>query len=125
MVGSILGLVFVLAVVWFVMKSQYSQGPAGMQPPAEVIDVVGVKSDLVSIGQAERVYLASHGSYASIDDLQQDGSISFSGTNRRGYNYTADVDGGQHFKITAAPVDPAKTNWPTLSIDETMQVAQQ
>ena len=59
------------------------------------------------------------------DDLQQDGSLTFSGANRRGYNYTAEVDDGQHFKITAKPSDPAKTSWPTLSIDETMQVTQQ
>jgi len=122
--GSILGLVIVVAIIWFVMKSQYSQGPAGAQPPAETIDVVGVKSDLLSIAQAERMYLASHGSYASVDDLQQDGSLTFSGTNRRGYNYAAEVDDGQHFKITARPSDPAKTGWPTLTIDETMQVSQ-
>ena len=122
--GSILGLVIVVAIIWFVMKSQYSQGPAGAQPPAEIIDVAGVKSDLLSIAQAERMYLATHGSYVSIDELQQDGSITFNGANRRGYNYTADVEGGQHFKITAAPTDPAKTSWPTLSIDETMQVSQ-
>ena len=122
--GSILGLVIVMAIIWFVMKSQYSQGPAGAQPPAETIDVVGVKRDLLSIAQAERMYLASHGSYASVDDLQQDGSLTFSGTNRRGYDYSAEVDDGQHFKITATPTDPAKTSWPTLSIDETMQVTQ-
>jgi len=123
--GSILGLVIVVAIVWFVVKSQYTQGPTGGQPPKEVIDVVGVKNDLLNIAQAERMYLASHGSYVSVDALQQDGSITFSGTNRRGYNYTAEVDDGQHFKITATPSDPAKANWPTLSIDETMQVTQQ
>ena len=114
-----------VAIIWFVMKSQYSQGPAGAQPPAETIDVVGVKSDLLAIAQAERLYLASHGSYVSVDELQQDGSITFSGANRRGYTYTAELDDGQHFKITATPSDPAKASWPTLSIDETMQVTQQ
>ncbi len=123
--GGILGLVIVLAVVWFVVKSQFTSGPTGGAPPKEVIDVVGVKNDLIAIGQAERLYLASHGSYAGVDQLQQDGSLSFSGTNRRGYNYTADVDDGQHFKITATPADPAKQGWPTLTIDENMQVAQQ
>ena len=123
--GSVLGLLFAVAIIWFIMKAQYGQGPAAMRPPAETIDVVGVKSDLLSIAQAERVYLATHGSYASIDELQQDGSITFNGTNRRGYNYTADFDGGHHFKITAAPVDPAKANWPTLSIDESMQETEQ
>jgi hypothetical protein len=122
--GMIVGLVIVVAIIWFVMKAQYSQGPAGAQPPAETINVVGVKSDLLAIAQAERMYLASHGSYVSVDELQQDGSITFSGANRRGYSYTAEVDDGQHFKITAKPTDPAKASWPTLSIDETMQVTQ-
>ena len=122
--GTILGLVIVVAIIWFVVKSQYTQGPTGGQPPKEVIDVVGVKSDLLAIAQAERMYLASHGAYASVDELQQDGSITFSGANRRGYNYTAELEDGQHFKITATPSDPAKAGWPTLTIDETMQVTQ-
>ena len=124
-VGSILALVIVLVIIWFVVKSQFTQGPTGGQPPKEVIDVVGVKNDLLSIAQAERMYLASHGNYASVDELQQDGSITFPGANRRGYSFTAELDDGQHFKITATPSDPAKASWPTLSIDETMQVTQQ
>jgi hypothetical protein len=120
-----LGLVIVLGIVWFMMKTQTSQGPTAGQPPKEVIDVVGVKGDLLAIAQAERMHLAQQGSYASVDELQQDGSITFSGANRRGYSYTAEVDDGQHFKITAQPSDPTKASWPTLSIDDTMQVTQQ
>ena len=122
--GSVLGLVIVVAIIWYVVKSQYSPGPGSTQPPAETINVVGVKSDLLAIAQAERMYMASHGSYGSVDELQQDGSITFSGTNRRGYSYTAEVDDGQHFRITARPSDPAKASWPTLAIDETMQITQ-
>jgi hypothetical protein len=123
--GGVLGLLVVLAVGWFVVRSQFMQGPAGGAPPKQAIDVVGVKSDLLAIAQAERMYLASHGSYATLDQLQQEGVLSFSGTNRRGYNHVAEVDGGQHFKITAMPSDPSKQGWPTLTIDETMQVTQQ
>jgi hypothetical protein len=123
--AGLLGLVIAVAITWFVIKAQYSQGPTGGQPPAETIDVVGVKSDLLNIAQAEKMYLASHGSYVSVDALQQDGSITFSGANRRGYSYTAETDDGEHFKITARPSDPAKLSWPTLSIDENMQVTQQ
>lgn len=122
--GAILGVVMALAIGYFVIKTQYTQGPTGGAPPKEVIDVVGVKSDLLAIAQAERMYLANHGSYASVDQLQQDGSIAFSGNNRRGYNYVAEVDEGQHFRITASPSDPAKSAWPTLDIDETMQISQ-
>ncbi len=124
-VGGIVGLVIALGIGYFIFKAQFSQGPAGGAPPQETIDVVGVKNDLVAIAQAERIYLANHGAYASLDQLQQDGNLAFSGTNRRGYNYSAEVVGGQHFKITANPADPAKKGWPTLAIDETMQVSQQ
>jgi len=124
--ASVLGLLFVVAITWFVVKSQFSsQGPTGGRPPVDTIDVVGVKNDLLAVAQAERLYLASHGSYASLEELQQEGSLAFSGAERRGYVYTAEVDGGQHFKITATPADPAKATWPTLAVDETMQIVQQ
>ncbi len=123
--GAIVGVVIALAVGWFVFKQQFEKGPAGGAPPQQVIDTVGVRSDLLAIGQAERLYLASHGTYATIDQLRDDGAITFSGTNRRGYNYVAEIQDGQHFKITATPADPAKQGWPTLSMDDTMQVQQQ
>jgi hypothetical protein len=124
--GGVLGLVIVLAIVWFVVRSEFATGPGGtVEPPAETINTAGVRSDLLSIAQAERMYMASHGSYVSIDDLQQDGSLSFSGAGRRGYTYTSEVDDGQHFKITGTPSDPAKAHWPTISIDESMQITQQ
>lgn len=121
--GGLLGLVMVLAIGYFIFKTEMSQGPAGGAPPREVIDTAGVQQDLLAVGQAERMYMASHGSYASLDQLQQEGTLTFSGANRRGYNYTAEIDDGQHFRVTAAPSDPAKKDWPTLSIDETMQVS--
>ncbi len=124
-VGGLLGVVIALGIVYYLFRAQVQSMPGGGAPPEETIDVVGVKNDLIAIAQAERMYLASHGSYATLDQLQQDGSLTFSTANRRGYNYTASVDDGQHFTITAAPADPAKSTWPTLSINESMQVAQQ
>ena len=123
--GSLLSLVIVAAIVWFVIKPQLTHGPAGGAPPKQLIDVVGVKMDLAVIGKAERLYLAVHGSYATLEELEQEGAIAFSGTDRRGYDYTAEVNDGQHFKITAAPSAPEKQGWPTLWIDETMEEAQQ
>src|SRR5580698_4251055 len=115
--ASVLGLLIVVAITWFVVKAEFSKGPTASQPPAETIDVAGVRSDLLSIGQAERMVMASHGSYESIDDLIKDGSLTFSSPNRRGYNYSATTD-SQHFTVTAKPADPAKVGWPTLSIDD-------
>jgi len=123
--ASVLCLLIVLAVVWFLIKPQFTRGPAGGAPPKQIIDLVGVKTDLAVVGKAERLYLSLHGSYASLEQLEEDGAIAFSGTDRRGYNYTAEVDDGQHFKITAAPSAPDKQGWPTLWIDETMEEAQQ
>lgn len=123
--GGLLGLVIALGIGYYIFKAQYMQGPTGGAPPKQVIDVAGVKMDLLAIGQAERTYLGSHGTYATIDQLQQDGSLSFSGTNRRGYNYSAEVEGGQHFRIVAKPSDLEKQGWPTVVMDDMMQISQQ
>jgi hypothetical protein len=122
-VGVLLGVVIVLGIGYFIFKAQMTQGPAGAAPPQQTIDVVGVKNDLLVIAQAERVYMASHGGYASIEQLEQDGALQFSGTSRRGYNYAAEIN-GEHFRVVATPADPAKEGWPTLSIDDNMQVTQ-
>ncbi len=122
--GGIIGLVLVLAIGMFIYKSQFTQGPTGGAPPMQTIDVAGIKNELLALAQAERIYLASHGSYASLDQLQQEGSTTVSDGARRGYSFVAAIDDGQHFKITASPSDPAKQGWPTLAIDDTMQISQ-
>ncbi len=124
-VGGLLGLVIALAIGYFIFKAEMTQGPTGGQPPQQAIDTTGVENDLIAIGKAEQMYLASHGSYGSFDQLKQEAMITFGDGSRRGYQYTVDFDGGQHFHITAAPVDPAKKAWPTVSMDETMQIAKQ
>ena len=124
-VASLLGLVLVLAVGLVVYKTQFMHSPTGETSPKVVADVAGVKTDLAVLGQAERLYLSLHGSYASLEQLQQDGAIGASATNHRGYSFSAEVDDGLHFKITAAPTGPANQGWPTLAIDETMEVTQQ
>lgn len=119
--ASLLGLVIVLAIGYWIYKAELAPGPQGTTPPIEQADVTGVTADLLSIGQAERLYLASHGSYASFDQLQQEGSIAF-GSTRHGYNYTVEAQGAEHFKAVAAP---AKAGWPTLSVDENLQVSRE
>jgi len=123
-IGGILALVVALGIGLFIYKTEFTQGPMRGAPPKEVIDVAGVKNDLIAIGQAERLYMASHGSYAGLDQLQQDGATVSDGS-RRGYTYAVSFDDGQHFTVTATPTDPAKRGWPTLTIDDTMQVSQQ
>lgn len=123
-VAGFLALVIALGVGYYMFTHQMTSLPGGA-PPQQVIDVAGVRNDLVAIAQAERLYLAEHGSYATIEQLQQAGAIAFGGANRRGYNYTVEVVGGQSFRVVATPADPEKQDWPTLSIDDTMQVKQE
>ena len=120
--ASLLGLVIVLGIGYYIYQAQLTRKTAGEAPPKQIIDTAGVQSDLLSIAQAERLQLASTGSYASLDQLQEDGALTFSGASRRGYHYVVEIRDGAHFKITATPTDPAKLGWPVFAIDETMQI---
>ena len=111
------------AAIVFVLLLLVGCGRDAAPPPQQQIDVVGIRSELLSIGQAERQYFATHSSYGALDDLQQDKLLT-GGADRRGYTFTVQVDGAQGFTVTAAPSDPDKEKWPTLSIDQTMQVSQ-
>jgi len=93
--------------------------------PEQQIDTVGVQLDLQAIARAEKIYVVTHGRYGTLQDLAADGAIPFSGENRHGYNYAAEADSDRHFRITARPIDPTKTGWPAISVDETMKVVQE
>ena len=92
-------------------------------PPQQQIDVVGIRSELLAIGKAEGSYLVMHSTYATLEQLQQD-SLLTGGADRRGYTFTVVVNGSEGFTVTATPSDADKKGWPTLAMDQTMQVAQ-
>jgi hypothetical protein len=120
---SLLGIAIALAITYYLITAQWSPKENSPVQPRRQIDITGVQSDLLTIGQAERLYLTTHASYGTVDQLQQDGALSFTGSSRRGYVYSAQVDGGAHFTVTATPSDPAKSGWPTLTIDENLEVS--
>jgi hypothetical protein len=119
------GLLIVLGAGYFVYHSYLNTaGPAGATAhPQETIDVIDIKSNLLTIGQAERQYLAAHGSYGTLEQLQQEGPPSIP-TENRGYVFSATTNGAQSFTVTATPTDPNKAGWPTLMITDAMQVTQ-
>ncbi len=93
----------------------------GAGTPAQTINVVGVKNDLITIGQSERAYQAEHGSYASLDDLTSNGALTFDKRGRQGYTYEIQNPSGG-FRVVAHC--PAATN-PGCSdyfIDQSMEV---
>ena len=123
-ISGLLGLVIAAAIVYFIYTARFS-GEQGNLPPKEQIDVTGVRMDLISLAQAEKRHAALNGSYATLEQLQQEESVSFKSAENRGYRFEVEIEGGQKFRITARPVAPGISDWPTLSIDETGQITKQ
>jgi hypothetical protein len=93
-------------------------------PPQQQIDTVAIRSELLSIAQAEGQYLVAHSTYGTLDELRQDSLLTGS-ADRRGYSFVVTVDGSQAFTVTATPADPDKKGWPTLMMDQTRQITEQ
>ena len=120
----LLSLVFVLGVGYYFYRSSLESTPGNQTSVVQQADVTGVKADLLSIAQAQRLYLADHNGYGTLEQLKQDNVLSFEGTNRRGYQYTTEIDGASHFKIIARPANTVNAGWPALAIDETLTISQ-
>jgi hypothetical protein len=121
--GSLAGLLVVALIAALTYKFYFEKSPgvSGAETPQQTIDVVGVKSDLLAIGQAERLYQAQHGSYGSIDDLVSSGAMSFRKSGRDGYTYDVNAS-ADSFQVTAhcpAATVPGCTNY---FVDQTMNV---
>ena len=106
----------------FIYKSYFSESQApGISTPVQTIDVVGVKNDLLGIAQAERVYLAEHGSYASLSDLTSSGALSMAKTGRDGYTYDVETS-AESFRAIARCPAATPAGCVSYSIDQTMEV---
>jgi hypothetical protein len=119
---AVLGLAALLigaAVTLYLYKTQLTQSQAaGAGTPAQTINVVGVKNDLVSIAQAERAYQAEHNTVASLDDLVSSGEMSMRKAGRDGYTYGVEAS-GDGFRVTARCAVAGCTNY---VVDQSMEV---
>ena len=118
---GLLAVVIVLGIGLFMYQRSIESLPGGS--PQEQIDTVAIRQRLLTIAQTERQYQASNGKYATLEQLSAE-SLLPGGTEQRGYTYSAEI-GGSGFTITATPTAADKAGWPTLSINETMQVSEQ
>jgi hypothetical protein len=123
---SVMGLastLVVMLIAMFIYKSYFTSGQAGISAsaPTQVVDVMGVKNDLVSIGQAERIYQAEHNSYGTIDDLVSSGAMAYKKTGREGYTYESEGS-TDSFRIVARCTEPAMPGCVNFAIDQTMEV---
>jgi hypothetical protein len=119
---GLVSIVLVLGVGYVLMQRSVGGGP-DQASPEEQIDVVSVRQQLLVIGQAERQYLAIKGTYATLEQLQEEDLLP-GGIELRGYSFSAVADGATGFTVTATPSDASKAEWPVLEIDERMQVAE-
>ena len=117
-----------LGIYMYTLK-QAAPGP-GMVA-TQTISIVGVKNDLVSIAQAERLYYTQNGSYTDLTTLASSGTMNITRTSRDGYTYSSDAS-GSGFTVTATYTAPPAPNpagvtpphFPTYTIDQTMEVHQ-
>jgi hypothetical protein len=95
--------------------------------PTQAISLTGVRGDLLQIAQSERSFLALNDHCANIDELISTNSVTMRQPERDGYTYTLDCGAAGNFKAVArhAPAPPdSQIRYPTLSIDQTMQVTE-
>jgi len=90
----------------------------------QAISLTGVRTDLLQIAQSERSYVTQNGRCASLGELMSSNSLMISHGGRGGYSYAIECS-GTHFSIIAshAPAsEGSPIRYPTLALDETMQV---
>ena len=94
----------------------------------QAISLTGVRSDLLSIANAERGNVALNSQCASLPELISSGSLSMSRPERDGYTYEVRCNGdGGEFAVTArhAPApEGSPIRYPILAIDQNMQIGE-
>jgi hypothetical protein len=115
-----LGVMITMAIGLYIYSVQIRSvsAPGGGSVPTGAAEIVGVKSDLMSIATAERGYFAAQGNYASLDELTAGKYITIT-RDRPPYTYDADVT-PTGFRVTATR--DTKGGPAELWIDETMQI---
>ena len=126
-VMGLIGLLLTLGIGMFIYRAQFTGSPEssitqGTNNPRAAADLSGVKSDLMTMANAERSYRALNGNYATLEELSSEGHVYVNTQGRFGYTYSIDIS-GNHFVITASYHGPA-TGMPKLSVDETMRISQ-
>jgi hypothetical protein len=120
---SMISLLVVALIAGLVYKFYFAQSGTGseVRTPTQTIDTIGVKSDLVAMGQAERIYQAQHSSYGSIDDLVSSGAMTLKKSGRDGYTYDVQFS-TDSFRVTAACPAATSPGCQNYSIDQNMEV---
>jgi hypothetical protein len=117
-----LSVVIVMAAGLYIYSRQVQSTSAatGTNNPKSAINLTGVRTDLMTIAQAERGYFALEGKYASLDDLISSRSLSVA---RQRLPYSYDIEtSGSGFRVVASRKGEDNSGAPAqISVDENMQ----
>ena len=118
--AGLLVVALIAALIYkFYLQPQSTGAGAATSTPVQTIDSIGAQNDLISIGQAERVYQAEHAKYASLDELVSSGALAIK-KQRQGYEFDSQAsDDG--FRITARCVAQVQ-GCVSYTIDQNMSV---
>ena len=120
---SVVGLLLTLLIVFGTYKLFFAQlQSTGSAAPTRTVDVAGVKNDLVSIAQAERIYQAEHSAYGSLDQLTSSGAMSMAKTGRDGYTYDVEAS-ATSFRVVAHCPAAANPDCSNYAIDNSMTIS--
>jgi hypothetical protein len=101
----------------------YTKQVRGIAPdgaaPTSTVDVTGVRMDLTTLANAERMYFASNSRYATFEELRSNGDIQMTRNNRPNFTYSVEAH-DTSFKIVATYSGPDPKAPKQISIDEMM-----
>ena len=119
---SFLSVIIVMAVGMYIYSQQIqsSSAPTGANIPKAAINIAGVKSDLMSIANAERRYFATEGKYASFDELISSNYITVA-RQRPPYTYDVETSSGGFRVVATRSGDDTSGTPARLSVDENME----
>ena len=99
---------------------QSTSAATGTNNPKAAINITGVRTDLMTIAQAERGYFALEGKYAPLDDLISSRSLSVA-RQRLPYSYNIEMS-GSGFRVVASRTGEDNSGAPSqISVDENME----
>jgi len=111
-----------LGIYYFYFKQMPTTDPC--TAPTQAINLTGVRMDLLQIAQSERTFMSQNGRCAALDELISSDTLRMSRTEREGYSYSVSCY-STDFTVTGshAPApEGSPIRYPTLAIDQTMQV---
>src|SRR4051812_22870207 len=123
--GRLFGFISVMIVMGAGMyiysrQAQSSSAAAGANNPKAAVNITAVRTDLMTIAQAERGYFALEGKYASLEELISSRAMTVA-RQRPPYSYEIESNSGGFQVIATRTGEDAAGTPARMSVDENMQ----